>query len=161
MRAMRAEAFSGYKELKLVDLPKPAVTDGKVLVRMTAAGVTPLDYTILSGKFHGSKPASRPREAARTAEDQRRNSLSDKTHHAAPRVPKTQASEQPRRGRFGCVRCPPPLVLRCSSGRGPAGDIMFTRVAPLLFEVFTHGQPDLFNLEVKGSCKRCASTGAG
>jgi hypothetical protein len=121
MRAMRAEAFSGYKELKLVDLPKPAVTDGKVLVRMTAAGVTPLDYTILSGKFHGSKPASRPREAARTAEDQRRNSLSDKTHHAAPRVPKTQASEQPRRGRFGCVRCPPPLVLRCSSGRGPAG----------------------------------------
>ena len=56
MRAMRAEAFSGYDELKLVDLPKPAVTDGKVLVRITAAGVTPLDYTILSGKFHGSKP---------------------------------------------------------------------------------------------------------
>src|SRR5579863_3605811 len=56
MRAMRAEAFSGYKELKLVDLPKPAVTDGKVLVRITAAGVTPLDYTILSGKFHGSQP---------------------------------------------------------------------------------------------------------
>src|ERR1700724_3471806 len=55
MRAMRAEQFNGYKELKLVDLPKPAVTDGKVLVRITAAGVTPLDYTILSGKFHGSK----------------------------------------------------------------------------------------------------------
>ena len=35
--------------------PKPAVTDGKVLVRITAAGVTPLDHTILSGKFHGSK----------------------------------------------------------------------------------------------------------
>jgi len=52
---MRAEQFYGYKELKLVNLPKPAVTDVKVLVRMTAAGVTPLDYTILSGKFHGSK----------------------------------------------------------------------------------------------------------
>jgi NADPH2:quinone reductase len=51
MRAMRAETFNGYKELKLVDLPKPTVTDGKVLVRMTAAGVTPLDHTILSGKF--------------------------------------------------------------------------------------------------------------
>src|SRR5207237_284204 len=51
MRAMRAETFNGYKELKLVDLPKPAVTEGKVLVRMTAAGVTPLDHTILSGKF--------------------------------------------------------------------------------------------------------------
>src|SRR5258705_6179230 len=55
-RAMRAEQFSGYEGLKLVDLPKPAVADGKVLVRITAAGVTPLDYTILSGKFHGSKP---------------------------------------------------------------------------------------------------------
>ena len=55
MRAMRAEQFSGYEGLKLVDLPKPAVTDGKVLVRITAAGVTPLDYTILSGQFHGVK----------------------------------------------------------------------------------------------------------
>ncbi len=55
MRAMRAETFSGYEGLKLTDLPKPAVTTGKVLVRITAAGVTPLDYTILSGKFHGSK----------------------------------------------------------------------------------------------------------
>src|SRR5438105_15162775 len=51
MRAMRAEKFSGYEGLKLIDLPKPAVTDGKVLLRMTAAGVTPLDHTILSGKF--------------------------------------------------------------------------------------------------------------
>jgi NADPH:quinone reductase len=53
MRAMRAEQFSGYEALKLVELPKPTVTDGKVLVRITAAGVTPLDHTILSGKFHG------------------------------------------------------------------------------------------------------------
>src|SRR5882724_4870678 len=56
MRAMRAETFSGYEGLKLTDLPNPAVTTGKVLVRITAAGVTPLDHTILSGKFHGSKP---------------------------------------------------------------------------------------------------------
>src|SRR3979411_213833 len=51
MRAMRAEGFSGYKDFRLVDLPKPAVSDGKVLLRMTAAGVTPLDHTILSGQF--------------------------------------------------------------------------------------------------------------
>ena len=56
MRGMRAEQFRGYEALKLVDLPKPAVTDGKVLVRITAAGVTPLDHTILSGQFHNSKP---------------------------------------------------------------------------------------------------------
>src|ERR1700722_6659509 len=55
MRAMRAETFSGYGGLKLVELPKPVAADGRVLVRITAAGVTPLDYTILSGQFHGSK----------------------------------------------------------------------------------------------------------
>jgi len=55
MRAMRAETFSGYEALKLVDFPKPVASDGRVLVRLTAAGVTPLDYTILSGKFHHSK----------------------------------------------------------------------------------------------------------
>ena len=55
MRAMRAEEFSGYKGLKLVDLPKPAGTDGKVLLRITAAGVTPLDHTILSGQYPRAK----------------------------------------------------------------------------------------------------------
>jgi NADPH:quinone reductase len=51
MRAMRADKFSGYDRLKLADLPKPAVSDGKVLLQMTAAGVTPLDHTILSGQY--------------------------------------------------------------------------------------------------------------
>jgi NADPH2:quinone reductase len=51
MRAMRAETFSGYEGLKLAELPKPVVSDGKVLLRITAAGVTPLDHTILSGRF--------------------------------------------------------------------------------------------------------------
>src|SRR3954447_25288666 len=55
MRAMRAEKFSGYEGLKLVELPKPAVTDGKVLLRISAAGVTPLDHTILSGNYPPSK----------------------------------------------------------------------------------------------------------
>src|SRR5271155_1939908 len=53
MRAMRAEQFGGYEALKLVELPRPTVSDGRVLVRITAAGVTPLDHTILSGQFHG------------------------------------------------------------------------------------------------------------
>src|SRR5437660_12627760 len=51
MRAMRAESFTGYGGLKLVEVPKPRRADGRVLVRITAAGVTPLDHTILSGKF--------------------------------------------------------------------------------------------------------------
>jgi NADPH:quinone reductase len=55
MRAMRADKFGGYDGLKLVELRKPVVSGDKVLVRMTAAGVTPLDHTILSGQFHHSK----------------------------------------------------------------------------------------------------------
>ena len=52
MRAMRADTFSGYGTLKLVDLPETSGhSDGEVLVRMTAAGVTPLEHTILSGQF--------------------------------------------------------------------------------------------------------------
>src|SRR5712672_4180491 len=51
MRAMRAETFCGYEGLKLVDLPKPAVSDGKVLLRITAVGVTPLEHTMLAGHF--------------------------------------------------------------------------------------------------------------
>ena len=34
MRAMSAEGFIGYKDLKLVDIPKLAVSDGRVLVRI-------------------------------------------------------------------------------------------------------------------------------
>ena len=55
MRAMRAEGFSGYKDLKLVDIPKPTVSDGRVLLRITAAGVTPLEHTILSGGYPRAK----------------------------------------------------------------------------------------------------------
>jgi len=50
MRAMTADKFSGYEALNLVDLPKPAASDGKVLLRMTAAGVTPLDHTTRSNQ---------------------------------------------------------------------------------------------------------------
>ena len=70
MRAMRAEQFSGYEALKLVELPKPTVTDGKVLVRITAAGVTPLDHTILVGDFHiPEKPLILGNEGAGVVEE--------------------------------------------------------------------------------------------
>jgi NADPH:quinone reductase-like Zn-dependent oxidoreductase len=54
MRAMRAESFTGYGGLKLVERPKPLLADGRVLVRITAAGVTPLDHTILNPLFRAS-----------------------------------------------------------------------------------------------------------
>lgn len=55
MRAMRAEAFTDYSDLKLVEVAKPIRTDDRVLVRITAAGVTPLDHTILFGGFPFAK----------------------------------------------------------------------------------------------------------
>ena len=49
MRAMRAESFGGYQDLKLVNIEKPTASGDKLLVRITAAGVTPLDNTVLHG----------------------------------------------------------------------------------------------------------------
>ena len=49
MRAMQAETFSGFGGLRQVELPKPRRAEDRVLVRVTAAGVTPPDHTILSG----------------------------------------------------------------------------------------------------------------
>jgi NADPH:quinone reductase len=57
MRAIVAERFGGYQNLKLADIPEPTVSNGRILVRITAAGVTPLDHTILSG---GHPPAKAP-----------------------------------------------------------------------------------------------------
>jgi NADPH2:quinone reductase len=52
---MRAETFSGYEALRLAEIPKPTISDGRVLVRITAVGVNPLDHTILSGEYSRAK----------------------------------------------------------------------------------------------------------
>jgi NADPH2:quinone reductase len=49
MRMIQATQFTGYQGLIQLDAPKPPLADGRVLVRVTAAGVTPLDHTIVSG----------------------------------------------------------------------------------------------------------------
>ena len=56
MRAVRAESFTGYGDLKLVEVPRPRGAEGRVLVRVTAAGVSPLDHTILSGGYPRAAP---------------------------------------------------------------------------------------------------------
>src|SRR2546427_13206563 len=56
MRAIRAESFTGYGGLKLVEAPRPRRADGRVLARITAAAVTPLDHTILSGRYPPATP---------------------------------------------------------------------------------------------------------
>src|SRR6266852_6244402 len=70
MRAMRAESFTGYGGLKLVEVPRPPVADGRVLVRVTTAGVSPLDHTILSGGYpRATAPLILGHEGAGVVED--------------------------------------------------------------------------------------------
>jgi NADPH:quinone reductase len=70
MRAMRAEGFSGYRDLKLADIPKPQGSEGRVLVKIAAAGVTPLEHTILSGGYPRAKaPLVLGSEGAGVVED--------------------------------------------------------------------------------------------
>jgi NADPH:quinone reductase len=70
MRAVRAESFTGYTGLKLVNAPRPRGAPGRVLVRVTAAGVTPLDHTILSGGHPRAKaPLILGNEGAGVVED--------------------------------------------------------------------------------------------
>ncbi len=70
MRAIEAETFSGYGGLRQTELPKPQLAKDKVLVRVTAAGVTPLDHTILSGGHPRAKaPLVLGNEGAGVIED--------------------------------------------------------------------------------------------
>ena len=55
MMAIEAASFSGYGGLRQTESPRPQAAEGRVLVRVTAAGVTPLDYTILSGRHPRAK----------------------------------------------------------------------------------------------------------
>jgi NADPH:quinone reductase-like Zn-dependent oxidoreductase len=55
MRAIEAKTFSGYGGLRQTELPKPQPAKDRVLVRVTAAGVTPLEYTVLSGAHPRAK----------------------------------------------------------------------------------------------------------
>jgi NADPH:quinone reductase len=70
MRAIEAETFSGYGGLRQIELPKPQPTKDRVLVRLTAAGVTPLEYTVLSGGHPRAKaPLVLGNEGAGVIED--------------------------------------------------------------------------------------------
>jgi NADPH:quinone reductase len=70
MRAIQAKTFSGYGGLQQIELTKPQPAKDKVLVRMTAAGVTPLDHTILTGGHPRAKaPLVLGNEGAGVIED--------------------------------------------------------------------------------------------
>ena len=56
MKAIRAATNSNdYGELQLVDLPEPQAQTGQAVVRVTSAGVTPLDHFVLTGALPSAK----------------------------------------------------------------------------------------------------------
>jgi NADPH2:quinone reductase len=70
MHAIEAKTFSGYGGLQQVEFPKPQPAKERVLVRITAAGVTPLDHTILTGGHPRAKaPLVLGNEGAGVIED--------------------------------------------------------------------------------------------
>jgi len=70
MGVVEAVNFSGYGGLRQFELPKPQSAKDSVLVRVTAAGVTPLDHTILSGGHPRAKaPLVLGNEGAGVIED--------------------------------------------------------------------------------------------
>jgi NADPH:quinone reductase len=70
MRAIEARSFLGDGGLREIELAKPHTARERALVRVTAAGVTPLDHTILSGGLPGAKaPLVLGNEGAGVIED--------------------------------------------------------------------------------------------
>src|ERR1700731_4375039 len=70
MRVIEASTFSGYGGVRQTEFPKPKPVKDRVLVRVTAAGVTPLDHTILSGGHPRAKaPLVLGNEGAGVVED--------------------------------------------------------------------------------------------
>ena len=55
MQAIQLNQFGDYDQLTLVDLPKPEASMGKVLVKMIAAAINPLDNTVRLGHFPYAK----------------------------------------------------------------------------------------------------------
>jgi NADPH2:quinone reductase len=51
MRAIQYDRFGDYDVLQLVEIPKPTAENGQALVRLTVAGLNPLDNTVRRGKL--------------------------------------------------------------------------------------------------------------
>ena len=55
MKAMQAATNGDYDAQRLVDLPDPEARAGQAVVRVTSAGVTPLDHFVLTGLLPSAK----------------------------------------------------------------------------------------------------------
>src|SRR5580704_19337890 len=55
MRAVKAAECGHYDALHFVEIPDPQPQEGDALVRVTSAGVTPLDRFVLAGSLPSAK----------------------------------------------------------------------------------------------------------
>src|ERR1700676_2184228 len=66
MKAIQYQAYGDYSENRLVDLPRPQLHDGEVLVEMRTVGVNPLDNTFRGGHIYLATPQNLPRIGGQT-----------------------------------------------------------------------------------------------
>jgi NADPH:quinone reductase-like Zn-dependent oxidoreductase len=60
MKAIRVHAYGGPEQLRLEEVPRPKVESGKVLVRIHAASVNPIDFKLASGSMRQIMPINFP-----------------------------------------------------------------------------------------------------
>lgn len=60
MKAVRIHRFGGTEVLQLDEIDTPVAADGKLLIRVKAAGVNPVDYKIRQGGFPNLTEANLP-----------------------------------------------------------------------------------------------------
>jgi NADPH:quinone reductase-like Zn-dependent oxidoreductase len=66
LKAIQYQSYGDYAENRLVDLPRPEVAEGEVLVEMRTVGVNPLDNTFRSGHIYIATPQNLPRIGGQT-----------------------------------------------------------------------------------------------
>ena len=60
MKAVQVHAYGGPEQLRVEDAPQPKAQSGKVLVRIYAASVNPIDYKLVSGVMRQIMPINLP-----------------------------------------------------------------------------------------------------
>lgn len=56
MKAAQLTKFEGSKAVEILDIEKPQVAEGKILVQIFAAGVNPFDWKVTQGVMPLSLP---------------------------------------------------------------------------------------------------------
>jgi NADPH:quinone reductase-like Zn-dependent oxidoreductase len=60
MKAVRVHAYGGPEQLRLEEAPQPKAESGKVVVRISASSVNPIDYKLASGVMRQIMPINFP-----------------------------------------------------------------------------------------------------